>query len=104
MDKIKLKENIWIEGFDSDLSAVSTGSSMWFGKSMEDLIYAGKTSEVPIDVANESVIAYYLGSNFAGDYDNSEFGVEGNRKMFSTSKEAIQSVCPYEYCLIYKIN
>lgn len=104
MDKVILKENIWIEGFVSELSAVSTGSSMWFGKGMEDLIYAGKTKDIPTDVANESVHAYYLGSNFVGDYEHCEFGIENVKKMFHTSKEAIESVCNDEFCLIYKTN
>ena len=103
MDKIRLKDNIWIEGFDSELSATSTGSSMWFGKGFENLIYAGKSKDIPIDTANESVLAYYLGSNFSGDYEHSEFGIEGNKKMFATSMDAILSVCEDEYCLIYKI-
>lgn len=95
MNRIKLKDDIFIEGFDSEFEAISTGGSMWFGKNMELLIYGGETDDIPNEIM-EQITTYYDGCyiNFMGFLDDA-WGCD-------TPLKSIKSACPNEYCIIYK--
>lgn len=108
--KTNLKDNIYIEGFDSLESGYIIQDII--AKKCEEFIYAGKTSEIPEELAEEYVVyddysdeyAYkgcfrnYKNFNSDGDIINYEVQVG-----FETAKESIQSACDKEYCIIYKI-
>ena len=88
MSKVNLKNNIWIEGFGSFITlsfALAAGVKP---------IYAGKTSEIPEELAKECVLPPVNGYR---NYKNLWINV-------NTAKESIQSACPEEYCIIYKTN
>lgn len=88
MSKVNLKDNIWIQGFDSFITlsfALAAGVKP---------IYAGKTSEIPEELAKECVLPPVNGYR---NYKNLWINV-------NTAKESIQSACPEEYCIIYKTN
>ena len=99
MERVNLKDNIFIDGFDSELSAVSTGGSMWFGKNMELLLYAGKTSEIPEDVAEECAEWDYVYMDIVRWTNYKTLSHDDN---LNTAKQSIQSACQEEYCIIYK--
>ena len=98
MERVNLKDDIFIDGFDSELSAVSTGASMWFGVNMELLLYAGKISEIPEELAKECVKNWRCD----GLYNNYKIVPQYEEYLFKTAKESIQSACQEEYCIIYK--
>lgn len=87
MLKVKLKDNIRIEGFD-DLSTNVKRLNAWADSGIysDNLLYIGKTSKIPINISKEL---------FDCGYDD----LDG----YSTSlDESIKSACNHEYCLIYK--
>lgn len=81
---INLKDNIWIEGFDSKRKFITSLSK---GDYIDNpIIYKGKTSEIPKEIAKE----YF------------DYGYDDLEIHFTSLKEAIQSTCSKEYCIIYR--
>ena len=97
MTKVNLKDNIWIEGFDTNYEVYSFKDTICFFGEATPHIYIGKTSEIPEELAKECVAKTRL-RNFK------------NYKTFRfcgspfTAKESIQSACSDEFCIIYKIK
>lgn len=105
MERVNLKDDIFIDGFDSELSAVSTGASMWFGKNMELLLYAGRTSEIPEELAEEyacRIIENTIGADLPLEFKGNWYNHIDYCNHCKTAKQSIQSACPEEYCIIYK--
>jgi hypothetical protein len=115
---INLKNNIWIEGFDTEIELFR----FWhrnvhiFNGDDKDLqeIYFGKTSDIPEDIANDVVTYIMLSTGIF--YLNYRKMVElrkpirqRNRShneiiwepMCKTAIESIQSACNQEYCIIF---
>lgn len=111
------KDNIYIEGFNTSIAIdfINQGGNTAFIKS--NIIYAGKTSDIPEDIAKECVIQYGIEKGELID----EFVVEEdilygfkNYKEgfgaldFQTAKESIQSAVTkedgsfYEFIIIIK--
>ena len=87
---VRLKDNIWIEGFCN----IEKYDEMIV--SISAILYHGKTSDIPEEIAKECVGCfkneYYL------DYSSEiKYLYE-----FKTAKESIQSACNQEYCIIFK--
>lgn len=97
--KTNLKENIWINGFDHDFRP----HQFWFSKKHEikEVIYLGKTSEIPEEIAKECV------DKIQPDYELlfcKDYSIDANINVFySLAKDSIQSACNQEYCIIYKL-
>lgn len=105
--KTELKDGIWIEGFNSEhefrrLLYGRRGISFSI-----DLIYQGKTSEIPEDVAKKCVKTaplifdgYDLVDNCGNNvvFKNYETGGFGKRSGI----RSIQSACKEPYCIVYK--
>ena len=107
-----LKDNIWIEGFDTNYEVYSFKDTICFFGEATPHIYIGKTSEIPEELAKECVIQFGLckgtqlddGIILLGDV---YFGFKNYKPGFGvvdfeTPKESIQSACDKEYCIIYK--
>lgn len=102
MSKVNLKDNIWIQGFDSFITlsfALAAGVKP---------IYAGKTSEIPEEILRDVCeLQNYFNTL---EYINQDIDRYKNYKVTEytwydcTAKESIQSACPEEYCIIYKTN
>jgi len=67
MNKIELKENIWIKGFDEEDGEILWHNHMWWdnyrGLSNYELIYSGKTCEIPEELSDQLI----------GDIDSSDY-------------------------------
>lgn len=116
MTKVNLKDNIFIEGFDdinkflSKENKYNVQNTLHFLKRF--LIYSGKTSEIPEDLAKECVIQFGLCKGTQLDdgsilQEDIYFGFKNYKPGFGvvdfeTPKESIQSACDKEYCIIYK--
>jgi hypothetical protein len=96
MNKINLKDNIWIEGFDSELN-------LKYNRRRR-IVYSGKTSEIPEELAKECVqiLAKTSLGNFYRNYQYDKPQPVAFTKC--TAKESIQSACGKKYCIIYKIG
>ena len=110
---INLKGDIWIAGFgtieDKDdklryLFHVSENMA-------SELIYAGKTLDIPEEIAKECVIQYDIEKGELIDEfvveEDILFGFKNYKEGFGvldfqTAKESIQSACNREYCIIFK--
>lgn len=91
--KTNLKENIWIEGFDTNQQIYNFKDNICFAGEPVPYLWMGKTSEIPEDVAKKCVLPPVNGyRNYANMWIN-----------VNTAKESIQSACSQEYCIIYKI-
>lgn len=99
MNKIELKKDIFIEGFD-DIDLWNK-KLCYLGQISEKnikIIYQGKTSEITRDDVEDYIIAnkgaYLL------FYRNYKDGFP----LFRTIQKSIQSACNKDYCIIYKTN
>ena len=92
--KTQLKDGIWIEGLDSDTYLAE--EKLRFGCNI--ILYSGKTSEIPEELAEECVRNY----NIDGLYENYKMSSQYGEYMHKSAKESIQSACSQEYCIIYK--
>ena len=79
-----LKEQIRIEGFNSESDLIQ----YIICETKITILYSGKTSEISEELAKDLVDIGLL------------YGFYGN----ITAKEAIQSHCKQEYCVIYKLK
>lgn len=97
--KTELKPNIFIEGFnEKDLQVLC-------GMEVEDsghvLLYEGKTSEIPEELAKEYV-EYYIQRCKHKNYNPDKL-LEGIKlNGFNYATQSIQSACQQEFCIIYK--
>lgn len=99
MKSINLRDNIWIEGFERK-SLIYDRILQLGGE--QDILYKGKTSEIPEDLAKKCVHFYFP---FDHDYTKlfKDYLLEDESiNNFNTAKESIQSACDKEYCIIYK--
>lgn len=87
-----LKNNIWIEGFDSEEQVYDITLIADF----DTCIWAGKTSEIPEEIAKKYVqrMSIFTPQFRAYNKTYSDF--------YCTPKESIQSACDKPYCIIYK--
>lgn len=93
-----LKDNIWIEGLNSGIEVSVCYDALGY----ENIIYHGKTTEIPEEIAKECVeihqgLSYWEGADdlFYVDYNDKTNG-------FSKAKNSAQSACPQEYCIIFR--
>ena len=106
--KVKLKDSIWIEGFVTqtgvDLELLSDNKSFLrdciFDEFNSNLLYEGKTSEIPEELASQCCKYQnsYEGEPFYTEYGDITWGTY----PYETAKESIQSACQSEFCIIYK--
>lgn len=94
------KDNIFIEGFDDYLSLMSWTNCALNPIHWQNIIYSGKTSEIPEELAREYISFIDNPENNGKDipfknYSHRFLGVK-------TAKESIQSACNQNYCVIYK--
>lgn len=103
MSKIELKEGIFIEGFNNWLDSADEFLNKHIKRNC-DLIYQGKTSDIPEEIANK-IFTFHSSFNIPGRvdkfYKNFNFRNDGIGYVCS-AKESIQSACSEEYCIIYK--
>lgn len=106
-----LKDNIWIEGFNSNAKRYDFLLSIGGRK---NVIWDGRISKIPEEIAKKCVIEFglckgeILDDGTVLDEDVS-FGFKNYEKGFGeldfkTAKESIQSACDNEYCIIYIKN
>lgn len=113
-----LKENIWVKGFDSKKSwklqednfAESTSIAIKVGNTANiDIIYSGKTSEIPEEVARECVLIDERISYWGGvdDIFFVNYYAKNNSPTY-TAKKSIESAVTkpdgtiYDYIIIFK--
>lgn len=105
MNKIKLKDNIWIEGFDKCI--LGTQFKLKDGSIPTNAIYFGKTSEILEELAEECVIINLWEGRIDSyrKYNKENFNIKCcDDNNCNSAKESIQSACNQEYCIIYKVN
>ena len=85
-----LKDNIWIEGFCN----IEKYDEMIV--SLSAILYHGKTSDVPEEIAKECVDWHEFDSDHKLYYN-----YDGTNWKY-TAKESIKSACNQEYCIIFK--
>jgi len=94
--KIKLKQGIFIEGFDESIYLDCASD---IGINLYVVIYKGKTSEISEELAK--ICVKYSGNSIK-DYTLSK---EPHPQVYDNkfnAKESIQSACNQKYCIIYK--
>lgn len=103
MNKVNLKDNIWIEEFCEEEIKNATLDT-WCKE--DDLIWHGKTSKIPEEIL-EKCVCKIVSNNppdkeikFRGKYVN----YSDYTKYCDSLKESIQSACKQIYCIIYKTN
>ena len=112
-----LKDNIWIEGFDTD-EIVKWNELGYYLKYLvrnspndtRTLVYWGKTSDIPEEIAKECVLkmmcvnAEDLVHAMYRRYHAGNMEVQSLTHQYScvSAKESIQSACNQEYCIIFK--
>lgn len=104
--KTNLKDNIWIEGFNNQGDLGHQCFSFAAYHLNENILYSGKTSDIPEELAKEcvkwehivlSATAIKTGSGQTyKDYSGEK------RWYIYSAKESIQSACSQPYCIIYK--
>lgn len=92
-----LKDNIWIEGFEEEFFQIQLLQVVGIEYDKE-VIYHGKTSEIPEEVAKKCVLNWRTD----GLYNNYKIESQYEEYMFKTATESIQSACDKPYCIIYK--
>lgn len=100
MSKVNLKDDIWIEGFDSiDLANYFLKGVNYTQSKDKYVVYVGKTSEIPEEVAKECVFEIISTS-----YPYRQYCLEFKNRtaLFVNAKQSIQSACDKPYCIIYK--
>lgn len=107
--KTNLKENIWIEGFDTQMSNNDLDRYDFIYLSENTVLYRGKTSEIPEELAKELVdtIPHVLfGVKIVDTHGNAVLfkNYKINKFTKRSGKRSIQSACPFDYCIIYKTN
>ncbi len=107
-----LKDNIWIEGFDSFIAHEE--AIVYFLRISEndnpEIVYSGKTSDIPEEIAKECVLkmmcvnAEDLVHAMYRRYHAGNMEVQSLTHQYScvSAKESIQSACNQEYCIIFK--
>lgn len=98
-----LKDNIWIEGFDSNYDKNMAWNEIGYKiSSFDNIFYSGKTLEIPEEIAKECAEIHQGLSYWGGP--NDIFYVDYNNKLngFSKAKNSIYSACPQEYCIIFR--
>lgn len=92
---VNLKENIFIEGFEKLMYLNCTND---MGIKMDNVIYKGKTSEIPEETASKCVESYfYQWPFYSSAYKNYDGG-----KPWDSPIMSIYSACPEPYCIIFK--
>lgn len=116
---VNLKDNIWIEGFDMHEVGhfMVTKDRNFIGDIAKKIIYSGKTSDIPEEIAKKSLLLHPYSSGQCKcyfEYDNPELDLDNkscrcrNNPNKSRNdhlwdwKESIQSACNQEYCIIFK--
>jgi hypothetical protein len=94
---VNLKDNIWLEEFDTEFSIVSTASCMWFGKNMELLLYSSELKDITEKEAKE----------FVGTVNNTNIfinykSVTREIGFYNDPLKSLLSACDSKYCLIFK--
>lgn len=110
MNKIELKNKTFIEGFDD--IALWNQKICYLGQVSEkdiELLYSGKTSEIPEELAKECVntIPHYFYGMRIVDTDGNDVLFKNykiNKFVKRSGKRSIQSACPNEFCIIYKTS
>ena len=99
---VNLKDNVWIEGFDMHEVGhfMVTKDRNFIGDIAKKIIYSGKTSDIPEEMAKECVSFHF--SNECKIYYNNYSKIENIISWQNTAKESIQSACNQEYCIIFK--
>lgn len=99
MSKVNLKDDIWIEGFNEKIN-LNLSCDVYF-EDTHDVIYKGKTSDIPENVANECVESYCI---YKDEYTTFKkySDITWCVYPYETAKESIQSACDNPYCIIYK--
>lgn len=96
--KTNLKENIWIEGFDTEKHKDSILDT-WYKEN--ELLWHGKTFEIPEKLANEVLKIDEELSYWDDVRDIVYIDYQGHTST-SCFRTAIQSACDKPYCIIYK--
>lgn len=107
MSKIELKPGIFIEGFDNQMSNNDLDRYNFIYLSESTVLYRGKTSEIPEELAKELVdtIPHILfGVKIVDIYGNAVLfkNYKINKFTKRSGKRSIRSACPFNYCIIYK--
>lgn len=105
--KTNLREDIYIEGFD-ELVQLNTICDVYF-EDVNAILYRGKTSEVPEELARQLV---EFKRNIAGSalivprelllFKTYAYARSNCQFVFRTAVRSILSACPKNYCVIYK--
>ena len=112
MSKLNLKDNIWIEGFTRE-ELFGLSKEDWRNivddVSVDKMLYSGKTSEIPEEIAKELVdtiphILYGMRITDTSGNDVLFKNYKINKFVKKSGKRSIQSACDKEYCIIYKTN
>ena len=106
--KTDLSTGYIIEGFDNHVTPITALNR----SEVYDVAYAGKTSDIPEEIAEKCVIQYGIEKGSILDDglilgEDCMFGFKNYKKgygvlEFDTAKESIQSACCQPFCIIYK--
>ena len=95
--KTQLKDNIFIEGFDSNEELYNFKNNLCIVGEPLPYIWLGKTSEIPEEIAKECVNKVIDDHGRMDGYENYNSPI-----ILNAPKESIQSACNQTYCIIYK--
>lgn len=101
---VNLKDNIWIQGFDTS-DECFTPVAQFYPDKLDNVLYEGKTSEIPEELVKKCVeknnsLGY---KNYTKEQQFKEIPIRNLIVDYSLPPiESIQSACNKEYCVIYK--
>ena len=104
---INLKENIWIEGFNTSEELYKFKDSICFVGEKEPYIYLGKLLEIPEELAKsivETIPHIYGGIRITDNCGNDVLfkNYKINEFVKRSGIRSIKSACIDKYCIIYK--
>lgn len=102
--KTNLKDNIWIDGFDKMISIINLGATYEQHPQFYEVLYKGKTSEIPEELVMKYIELLTPGCMISLWRNYKYDKPQPVDITYCSAKESIQSACPQEYCIIYKIN
>ena len=103
---INLKDDIWIEGCDKNepFDKINGGDNffnLFHLLDKDKIIYLGKTSEIPRDLA-KSLLKIDEKLSHWEDYDDVFYMSYDGDISHSDYRDSLKSTCDKEYCIIYK--
>ena len=91
MSKVKLKNNVWIEGFKPHEKSYMDDFITSFNHRKLPILYCGETSQIRNSIPELLIREYF------------DYGYDDLELHFTSVDMAIQESCQDKYCIIYKV-